>query len=162
MNTITKVRPKSQIKIKRERSIETESPQVGDLVQIRNLVVFGVENQIYDRSVLTQQAIQDGLLCKEDGTPYNKESSIYRFLDTLRFLNFDETPRRDKSGTVKWSECAKELASYGSINYRTNILSELEKEIRLFDTCFGDAYLLKNMFPVFRLKSGISKNCISG
>lgn len=126
---ITKVKPKPTVKIKKERTYETESPQVGDLFKIRDIVVFGVKKRISQRIELVEEASQKGILLKENGTLYDKEASIYRFLDTLRFLNFDETARRDQSGMIKWSDSAIELAEYGSVNYLTNVLSESEKAI---------------------------------
>lgn len=128
MSVYVKTKQKPRIVTLPKKKVETESPQAGDLTLIRDLIVVGVEKQIYQRAELENIADKEGIFRrKSDGTRYNP-SSTYRYLDALWWLKFDDKPVRNNKNII-WSDNAKKLAEYGKANYRTNILSEPEKRI---------------------------------
>src|SRR5262245_29479 len=96
----------------------TESQRAEHLWLIRNLVVLGVTKQIYRRSELHQVAIETKLFRTSYGEPFSY-TSVYRYLDALRFLYFDDSEKYGFEDEIIWSPSAKELARCGETNYGT-------------------------------------------
>lgn len=96
---------------------------------IRDLVVLGFQSRIQRRSELRQVAIEEKVLVTEsDGRPLSK-TSVYRYLDVLRFLGFDESKEYGIEDDIVWSSSAMALAQHGTANFRTYELSMSEKAI---------------------------------
>src|SRR5687767_943616 len=66
-----------------------ESPRADRLVRLRDIVVLASRRQITNRSRLVQAAIDERVFTREDDQAEYGYSSIYRYLDTLRFLELD-------------------------------------------------------------------------
>lgn len=112
------------------RAVKTaKSPRADRLVRLRDLVVLGIKRGLSRRSELTEVATEEGVFAREDNQLPFGYSSVYRYLDALRFLRFDVAEQYGKDDDIVWSATAECLASYGSTNYRTNNLSEGEKQI---------------------------------
>jgi hypothetical protein len=103
------------------------SSRANRLVELRDLVVLGVQEKITDRERLAKFAVSREIFVTEDsGTEYSY-SSKYRYFDSLRFLHFDIA---DKIGQpIVWSPAALALSYTASITQFTNELSPDEKEI---------------------------------
>jgi len=107
--------------------VTTESQRAEYLVWVRDLVVLGITQKIDSRSELRQAIIDDQLLLRvSDGVALHK-TSIYRYLDALRFLKFDDSDGFEDH--INWTSRSVELAECGIKNYQTYELSVCEKKI---------------------------------
>jgi hypothetical protein len=109
--------------------VTTVSQRAERLDIVRDLVVLGLRKGIYHRTELQDEAISERILVRlGDGEPLSY-TSIYRYLDVLRFLNLDVSEEYGISDDIVWSPSAKELACRGDANYLTERLSKSEKAI---------------------------------
>ena len=93
---------------------------------MRDLIVLGVEQGVTDRDMLANLAIRRGIFVREEGTRPYDYSSIYRYLDSIRFLRFEQA--ETISDPIVWSTAAKELVDAAK-NSSPDHLSPQEKAI---------------------------------
>jgi hypothetical protein len=119
------------------------SARADRLVKIRDLVVLSIERAVFVRKELAELAKSEGVFVRErDGRVYDY-SSIYRYLEALRFLRIDKSARYDYLGMIEWAPSAFQLAEQGKDNTKTSLLSSSEKRI------FAEVIFNSEVFTLF-------------
>jgi hypothetical protein len=119
--------------------VGTKSQRAERLDLIRDLVVLGVTRGIHRRSKLQQIATEERLLSKVSDGQSLDYTSVYRYFDALRFLKLDGSEKYGLEGDIVWTSSARELAYYGTANYRRETLSETEKALFQRNIFLSDA-----------------------
>jgi hypothetical protein len=103
------------------------SSRANRLVSLRDLVALGVSLGITDRRRLSDLAIERGVFLTERDRRHYSYSSVYRYLDSLRSLQFEVAESIGEP--MVWSRAALALAEAAQNTQFTSELSENEREI---------------------------------
>jgi hypothetical protein len=105
----------------------SKSQRAEQISLIRDLIVFSIENKVFNRQILQREAEKSRILQRTDGGLF-KYSSIYRYFDAFRFLKFDCSEQYNIEGDIEWSKSAYQLFKNWPQKYG-NTLSEAEKKV---------------------------------